>query len=45
VCLRVATIQRGITNQLGSVGDPGGLLEAGRILYGVGGDGWTAFGT
>jgi hypothetical protein len=26
-------------------GDPGGLLEAGGILYGVGGDGWTAFGT
>jgi hypothetical protein len=24
------------------VGDPGGLLEAGGILDGVGGDGWTA---
>jgi len=43
VCLPVATITRGITNQPGSVGNPGGMLEAGGIVYGVGGDGWTAF--
>jgi len=43
ICLPVATIVRGITNQDGSVGNPGGMLEAGGIVYGVGGDGWTAF--
>jgi len=43
VCLPVATIARGITNQDGSVGVAGGMLEAGGIVYGVGGDGWTAF--
>ena len=43
VCLPVATIARDITNQPGSVGNPGGMFEAGGIVYGVGGDGWTAF--
>jgi hypothetical protein len=40
----LADITRGITGQPGSVGKPGGMLVAGGVLYGVGGDGWTAFG-
>jgi IPT/TIG domain-containing protein/putative pyrroloquinoline-quinone-binding quinoprotein len=43
VCLPVATVASNIQNQPGTVGDPGGMLEAGGIVYGVGGDGWTAF--
>ena len=43
VCLPVATVTSNIQNQPGTVGDPGGMLEAGGILYGVGADGWTAF--
>jgi hypothetical protein len=45
VCLPVATVASNIQNEPGTVGVPGGMLEAGGILYGVGGDGWTAFGT
>jgi hypothetical protein len=29
--------------QPGGVGSLGGILEAGGIVCGVGGDGWTAF--
>ncbi len=43
ICKPVAIITRNVSMQPGSVGLPGGMLEAGGVLYGVGADGWTAF--
>ncbi len=43
VCTPLADIVRGSTGQQGSVGNPGGMLMTAGNLYGVGGDGYTAF--
>jgi hypothetical protein len=43
ICTPLADITRGFMSQPGSVGNPGGMLMAGGVLYGVGADGWTAF--
>jgi hypothetical protein len=42
VCSPLADLIRPHMSQPGGVGNPGGMLEAGGIVYGVGGDGWSA---